>query len=71
MVTSREAKLGPVEMRTSEELRLKRVSRNAIYKTATKQLVLPIATPQIGKAAPTDHAQTLVTFLQTIFPPDP
>ncbi len=64
MVTSREARIGPIELRTSEEMRLKRLSRAAIYKEAIGQLVLPLPRG-------IDPTVFLVDFLKQIRPPQP
>jgi transcription-repair coupling factor (superfamily II helicase) len=41
-ISTNQARLGPVELRTSEELRLKRLSRDAFVKPDSRQLVVPI-----------------------------
>jgi transcription-repair coupling factor (superfamily II helicase) len=66
MVTSREARFAPIELKTSEEMRLRRISRDAIYKANIKQLVVPIRPVRPGQ--PVDHAAILVTFLQQLMP---
>ncbi len=41
-ITGGMARLGPLELKTSEELRLRRLSRDAIYKQDQQQVVVPI-----------------------------
>ncbi|MGD9792798.1 MAG: TRCF domain-containing protein, partial [Acidimicrobiia bacterium] len=42
-ITTGQAKLSPIVLKTSEQIRLKRLSRHAIYKEDLHQLVLPLA----------------------------
>jgi len=41
-VTGTTARIAPLDLRTSEELRLRRLSRDAIYKSDQRQVVLPL-----------------------------
>ena len=41
-ITGNQARLGPIELKTSEELRLRRLSREALYKQEQQQLVIPL-----------------------------
>ena len=41
-ITSDSARLAPIELRTSETMRLRRVARDAIYKEPLRQVVLPL-----------------------------
>jgi transcription-repair coupling factor (superfamily II helicase) len=61
-ITSNQARLAPIELRTSEELRLRRLSRDALIKPDQQQLVLSIP----RGASP---AQFLVSFLRELRPP--
>ena len=63
VVTSRDARLSPVELKTSESLRLKRLVRDAVYKEEAGVLVLPL---KRGLHA----AVGLVALLQQLMPPD-
>jgi transcription-repair coupling factor (superfamily II helicase) len=64
-ITSNQARLGPITLKTSEELRLKRLDRTAIYKEDVRQLVLTIK-----RGA--DPATYLVGFLRQLVPlPEP
>ncbi len=58
------ARLGPLPLKVSEGMRLRRLSRNAIYKEDSEQLVVPI--PH-GK----EPALFLVGFLRELIPPVP
>ena len=55
-------RLGPITLKTSEEMRLRRLSRDAIHKEDQKQLVVPIR-----RGA--DAAEFLVAFLRQLVPP--
>jgi len=61
-ITSGDARLAPIELRTSEELRLRRVARGALYKEALHQLVLPLPRGQ-------DPTRYLLEKLGELFPP--
>jgi transcription-repair coupling factor (superfamily II helicase) len=41
-ITSGQARLGPITLKASEALRLRRISRDALYKEGQQQLVLPL-----------------------------
>ena len=56
-----QARLSPIELKTSESLRLKRLSRGAILKEEQQQLVLPLPRGQ-------DPATFLVAFLDELIP---
>ncbi len=60
-ITSDSARLAPIELRTSESMRLRRVARDAIYKEPLHQLVLPLRRGQ----EPTRH---LLSVLGELFP---
>ncbi len=60
-ITSDSARLAPIELRTSETMRLRRVARDAIYKEPLRQLVLPLRRGQ----DPTRH---LLGVLGELFP---
>jgi transcription-repair coupling factor (superfamily II helicase) len=62
-ITSSGARLGPIELKTSETLRLRRLARDAIYKEPLRQLVLPLKRGQ----EPTRH---LLQILGELFPAD-
>ena len=55
------AKISPVELKTSQELRLQRLSRTAIYKLVEGILIVPMK-------AKTDTAEFLLTFLGELYP---
>ena len=61
---SNQARLGPITLKTSEEVRLRRLARDAIYKEDLRQLVVPIK-----RGA--DPATFLVGFLRELVPPPP
>ncbi|MFM7686551.1 MAG: transcription-repair coupling factor [Actinomycetota bacterium] len=56
-----QARVGPIQLKTSEELRLRRLSRDALYKTDQQQLVVPIRRG-------TEPATFLVGFLRELVP---
>jgi transcription-repair coupling factor (superfamily II helicase) len=56
------ARLGPIDLKMSEELRLRRLSRDSLYKADQQQLVIPLR-----RGAP--PAEFLVTFLRQLIPP--
>ena len=60
-ITSTGARLGPIELRTSEALRLRRVAREALYKEGLHQLVLPIKRGQ-------EPTRYLLDVLGELFP---
>ncbi|MGD9996687.1 MAG: transcription-repair coupling factor [Ilumatobacteraceae bacterium] len=60
-ITGSAARLAPLELKVSEGMRLKRLSRTAIYKDDQQQLVVPIPA---GK----DPALFLVGFLRELIP---
>jgi transcription-repair coupling factor (superfamily II helicase) len=62
-ITSGQARLGPVMLKASEVLRLRRVARDAIYKEGPQQLVLPLR-----RGA--DPAAYLLEVLAELFPDD-
>ncbi|MEO6123656.1 MAG: transcription-repair coupling factor [Ilumatobacteraceae bacterium] len=61
-ISSNQARLAPIFLKTSEELRLRRLARDAIVKDETKQLVVPIKRGM-------DPATFLVGFLRELIPP--
>ena len=58
------ARLGPLALKVSEGMRLRRLSRKAIYKDDAEQLVVPLPHGQ-------DPAMFLVGFLRELIPPQP
>jgi transcription-repair coupling factor (superfamily II helicase) len=60
-ITSTGARLGPIELRASEALRLQRVVRDAIYKEQAHQLFLPLRRGQ-------EPTQYLLDVLPRLFP---
>lgn len=56
-----QARLSPVHLRTSAAIRLRRLSKEAIYKEEIGQLVVPIAKGN-------DVAEALVTLLAELVP---
>ncbi|MFT3853242.1 MAG: transcription-repair coupling factor [Ilumatobacteraceae bacterium] len=64
-VQSHQARLSPIELKTSEEMRLRRLNREAFVKEDQKQLVVPIKRG-------TSPAHYLVGFLRELIPaPEP
>ena len=61
-IMSNQARLGPITLKTSEEMRLRRLARDSIYKDEIKQLVVPIKRG-------VDPATFLVGFLRELVPP--
>jgi transcription-repair coupling factor (superfamily II helicase) len=57
-----QARLAPVDLKLSEALRLRRLSKGAIHKEDQRQLVVPLPRRQ-------DPAAFLVTFLDELLPP--
>ncbi|MFM7535160.1 MAG: transcription-repair coupling factor [Acidimicrobiales bacterium] len=60
--TSREIKLTPVKLKASEEMRLRRIDRRAVYRSDAAALFVPLA----PKADPVDH---VLRFLGELIPP--
>ena len=60
-ITSRDARLAPIDLKLSAATRLKRLSKGAIHKEDQRQLVVPIPRGQ-------DAATFLVAFLQELVP---
>ena len=56
-----QARVAPIQLKTSEELRLRRLSRDALYKTDQQQLVVPIRRG-------VEPATFLVGFLRELIP---
>jgi transcription-repair coupling factor (superfamily II helicase) len=64
-ITSEQAKLAPLDLKLSESMRLKRLSRTAKVKEDISQLVVPL--PRASATAP-EPARFLVEFLQALVP---
>ncbi len=60
-ITSSDARLSPVELKLSHTIRLKRMSKGAIYKEDFEQLVVPLPRGR-------DAAEFLVAFLDELIP---
>jgi transcription-repair coupling factor (superfamily II helicase) len=60
-IASNQARLAPLELKTSAEMRLQRLVRGAIYKHDSKQLVVPIKSG-------VEPAEYLVGFLRELVP---
>ncbi len=60
-IASSQARLAPLSLKTSAEMRLQRLARNAIYKPDSQQLVVPIARDA-------EPAEFLVGFLRELVP---
>jgi transcription-repair coupling factor (superfamily II helicase) len=58
------ARLSPVSLKTSAQIRMKRLAPKAVFKEADRLLVVPVP----SKAHPT---QTLVDLLRALVPPEP
>ena len=61
-IVGQQARLAPLELKFSEEMRLRRLSRDAIYKEDNQQVVVPLK-----RGA--DPAVFLTAFLQQLVPP--
>ena len=61
-IVAQQARLGPLSLKFSEEMRLRRLSRDSIYKEDQQQVVVPFARG-------IDPAVFLVKFLQQLIPP--
>ncbi len=61
-ITSNQARLGPIELKTSETLRLRRLSRDALVKEELRQIIVPIKRG-------VDPATFLVGLLRDLIPP--
>jgi transcription-repair coupling factor (superfamily II helicase) len=64
MITTKEARLGPIELKASEQIRLRRIAKTALYKEATDQLVVPLK-PGV------DPSEFLIAFLNELRPAEP
>ena len=64
-VVRQTARLSPIELKTSQSIRLKRLVKDAVHKEDVRQLVLPVK----GKGL--DVAKGLVTLLTELVPPEP
>jgi transcription-repair coupling factor (superfamily II helicase) len=60
-IVGNQARLGPIDLKTSEELRLRRLSRDALYKSEQQQLVIPLRRG-------VEPAAFLVGFLRELVP---
>ena len=60
-IVGNQARIGPLDLKTSEELRLRRLSRDALYKSEQQQLVLPLRRGE-------EPAAFLVNFLRELRP---
>ncbi|MGI9051961.1 MAG: transcription-repair coupling factor [Ilumatobacteraceae bacterium] len=63
-ISSDRARLGPIELKLSESTRLRRLSREAIWKDDARQLVVPIPRRR-------EPAEFLVELLRNLIPPSP
>ncbi len=63
-ITGTQARLAPLELKTSETMRLRRLARQSIYKEDAGQVVVPLPRG-------TDPASFLVDFLQQLRPIEP
>ena len=61
VITPVQARLAPIDLKVSEEARLRRLSRDSIYKEAVRQLVVPIPRDR-------EPAEFLVGFLRELRP---
>ncbi|MDO9175124.1 MAG: transcription-repair coupling factor, partial [Actinomycetota bacterium] len=61
-IVGQQARLGPIDLKVSEEMRLRRLSREALYKQDQQQLVVPLKRG-------VDAALFLTGFLQQLVPP--
>jgi len=61
-IVGQQARLGPLDLKFSEEMRLRRLSRDSIYKEDQRQVVVPFKRD-------IDPAVFLVAFLQQLIPP--
>jgi len=61
-IVGQQARLGPLDLKFSEEMRLRRLSRDSIYKEDQQQVVVPFKRG-------IDPAVFLVAFLQQLIPP--
>jgi len=61
-IVGQQARLGPLDLKFSEEMRLRRLSRDSIYKEDQRQVVVPFRRD-------IDPAVFLVNFLQQLIPP--
>jgi len=71
VISANQARLSPVDLKVSESLRLKRLSREALHKENVRQLIVPIPyfrdsdAPQATRQTPT---RFMVQFLGELFP---
>jgi transcription-repair coupling factor (superfamily II helicase) len=63
VIAAGQARLAPLELRLSQSTRLRRLSRDAIYKEDARQLVVPIPRRR-------EPAEFLVGFLRELVPPE-
>jgi len=59
--SGRTAKLSPLDLKASESMRLKRLSRQAMHKESQRQLVVPIPRGRIP-------SEFLIEFLEELIP---
>ncbi len=72
-VSANQARISPVDLKVSESMRLKRLSRDAIHKESLSQLIVPVprSRPQSGSRdghGDADAASFVVSFLRELFP---
>ncbi len=65
------ARMGPLTLKTSQAIRLRRLYPRAVYKEELGQVVLPLGGPRPGSPVDDDPVGTLVDFLDVMVPPDP
>ncbi len=64
-----QARLAPIELKTSEAMRLRRIARDAIYKEDQRQIVVPLRPARGSGSAQVNAAAQLVALLRELVPP--
>ncbi len=63
-----QARLQPIDLKTSQEIRLQRLSKTALWKRTDKVLLLPM---KPGGSSGPSVTESLLVFLDGLFPPEP
>ena len=67
-ISANQARISPIDLKLSESMRLKRLSRDAIHKENLRQLIVPVPYSRTADAADSSAASFMVDFLGELFP---
>lgn len=67
-ISANQARISPIELKLSESMRLKRLSRDAIHKENLRQLIVPVPYSRNADTADSSAASFMVDFLGELFP---